>query len=127
MTKIEDPDEIQFRQVNPSWMEEDGPSRLAFIPTKKDNGKLSMDRSATTDAKASFDDFGALGLKSDGVYGLTPKEFYAEPNPVTCFESPLEHNPHHSHAEFTGLSTSQTKAKSQELRRKALARGKLHP
>ncbi len=127
MEKIYDQDEIQFRQINPGWTEEDGPSRLAFIPTKKDWSKLSMDRSATTTAKASFDDFKALGLNSDGVYGLTPKEFSEMPCPIECFESPLENNPHHSHAEFEGLSKSQKKAKSQDLRRKAMARGKLHP
>ena len=127
MRKIDNSSEIQFRQVNPSWMEDDGPSRLAFLPTKKDDGKLSMDRSATTDAKSSFDDFRSLGLNSDGVFGLTPNECLEAPNPIECFESPLENNPHHSHAEFTGLTRSQQKAKSQELRRKALARGKLHP
>ena len=127
MTKIEDQSEIQFRQVNPGWMQDDGPSRLAFIPTKKDGGKLSMDRSATTDAKSSFDDFKAQGLTSGGVFGLTPQEFSAEPHSINCFESPLGHNPHHSHAEFSGLSSGQAKTKSQELRRKAIARGKLYP
>jgi len=127
MTKIDDQDEIQFRQVNPCWMVDDGPSRLAFIPTKKDEGKLSLDRSATTTAKASLENFKSLGLNSDGVYGLTPQEMSENPCPVECFESPLQNNPHHSHAEFDGLSNSQKKTKSQELRRKALARGKLHP
>ena len=127
MTKINDDDEIQFRQVNPSWVENDEPSRLVFMPTKKDEGKLSMDRSATTDAKDSFDNFKSLGLKSNGVYGLTPSEFQENPNPIQCFESPLDNNPHHSHADFDGLTNGQKKAKSQDLRRKAIARGKLHP
>lgn len=127
MTKIDDLDEVQFRQVNPSWMEGDEPSRLAFIPTKKDDGKLSLDRSASTTAKQSYDDFRALGLNSEGVFGLTPQECEATPNPVECFASPLDNNPHHSHAEFNGLTNSQKKAKSQELRRRAIARGKFHP
>ena len=127
MTKIDDPNEVQFRQVNPSWMEEDEPSRQAFIPTRKDDGKLSLDRSASTTAKQAYDDFCSLGLNSDGVFGITPSECAEDPNPIECFESPLENNPHHSHADFNGLSKSQMKAKSQELRRKAIARGKLHP
>ena len=127
MTKIDDPDEVQFRQVNPSWMEEGEPSRLAFIPTRKDAGKLSLDRSASTTAKQSYDDFRALGLNSDGVFGLKPGECEASPNSVECFASPLKSNPHHSHAEFNKLSKSQQKAKSHELRRKATRRGKLHP
>lgn len=127
MTKIDDPDEVQFRQVNPSWMEEDGPSRQAFIPMRKDDGKLSLDRSASTTAKQAYDDFRSLELNSDGVFGITPCDCEEDPNPIECFESPLESNPHHSHADFNGLSKSQKKAKSQELRRKAIARGKLHP
>lgn len=127
MTKIDDRDEVQFRQVNPSWMEENEPSRLAFIPTKKDDGKLSLDRSVSTTAKKSYDDFRALGLRSDGVFGLTPGEFADAPNAIGCYASPLENNPHHSHADFNGMSNGQRKVKSQELRRRAIARGRLHP
>jgi len=127
MTKIEDPDEVQFRQVNPSWIEGDQPSRLAFIPTKKDDGRLSLDRSVSTTAKQSYDDFRALGLNSAGVFGITPTDCKENPNSIECFASPLSHNPHHSHAEFNGLTSSQKKAKSQDLRRRAIARGKLHP
>lgn len=127
MTKLNDPNEVQFRQVNPSWMEEDGPSRQAFIPTKKDDEKLSLDRSASTTAKQSYDNFRSLGLKSSGVFGITPEECEDDPNPIECFESPLENNPHHSHADFSGLTNSQKKTKSQQLRRRAIARGKLHP
>lgn len=72
MSKIDDVDEVQFRQINPSWLEDDGPSRLAFLPTKKDDGKLSLDRSSTTTAKDAFEDFKALGLNSSGVYGVRP-------------------------------------------------------
>lgn len=127
MTKIANQNEIQFRQIHPNWMEGDEPSRLAFMPTRKDGNKLSLDRSSSTTAKQSYDDFRALGFKSDGVYGLTPGELLKNPNPIECFASPLDNNPHHSHADFGGLSNSQKKAKSQELRRKAVVRGKLHP
>ena len=120
MTKLDDQDEVQFRQVNPSWMEEGGPSRLAFMPTTKDDGKLSLDRSVSTTVKRSYDDFRALGLRSDGVFGLTPGECSEDPYPVECYASPLDYNPHHSHADFTGLTNGQKKAKSQELRRKAI-------
>lgn len=127
MNEIADINEVQFRQINPNWMEGDGPSRLAFLPTKKDGGKLSLDRSEGLNAKGSFENFRALGLSSDGVYGITPGEFREGPAPIVCYSSPLEINPHHSHADFVGLTTGQQKAKSQALRRAALARGKLHP
>lgn len=127
MKKIDDPLEVQFRQINPSWLENGEPSRLAFVPTRKDDGKLSLDRSVSTSPKASFDDFCSLGLSSSGVFGLTPGEFEEGPAPVCCFESPLENNPHHSHADFSQLTNGEKKARSQLLRRKAVARGKLHP
>ena len=127
MTKIDDPDEIQFRQINPCWFANNEPSRLAFIPTTKDEGKLSLDRSTSTTARQSFDDFRALGLNSDAVFGLTSREFAENPNDVECFASPKKNNLHHSHADFSSLSNGQKKAKSQVLRRHAIFRGKLHP
>jgi hypothetical protein len=127
MTKIDDPNETQFRQVNPSWMEDDSPSRQAFDPTRKDDGKLSLDRSASTTAEQAHEDFTALGLRSAAVFGMTPKECAEDPNPIECYASPLENNPHHSHADFNGLTKSQRKKKSLELRRHAIIRGKLHP
>jgi len=127
MKKINDFSEVQFRQVNPSWIQQGIPSRQAFMPTRKDTGKLSLDRSASTTAKQAHDNFHSLGLNSDSVFGITPEECAEDPNPIECFESPLENNPHHSHADFNGLTNSQMKAKSQDLLRKAILRGKLHP
>jgi len=125
--KLKDPQEIQFRQIHPKWMESDGPSRQAFIPMRNDDGKLSLDRSATTTAEDSFNNYIGLGLCSGGVYGLTPSEFEGKPNPVECFESPLANNPHHSHADFNGLTRSQKKKKSQYLRIMAINRKMLYP
>jgi len=127
MTKIDDPNEIQFRQVNPNWVQDDVPTRQAFIPTTKDEGKLSLDRSATTTAQQAHNDFTALGLRSEAVFAITPAECSEEPDSIECYESPLENNPHHSHADFNGLTKSRRKKKSFELRRHAIARGKLHP
>jgi hypothetical protein len=131
MSKIDDPQEVQFRQVNPSWVDEGHPTRQAFSPSTKDYGCLSLDRSISITAKQSFENFTALGLKSEAVYGIAASEFGEEPNPIECHASPIEEdvyiNPHHSHADFNGLSKGQRKAKITELRRVALSRGKLHP
>ncbi len=127
MTKIDDPNEVQFRQVNPSWMQDNAPSRQAFEPTRRDEGKLSLDRSALTTAQQAHENFTSLALKSEAVFGVTPEECADEPHPIECHESPLDNNPCHSHADFNGLSRSERKTKSQELRRFAIARGKLYP
>lgn len=127
MTKIDDPSEVQFRQVNPNWVQDDVPTRQAFIPTTKDEGKLSLDRSASTTALQAHEDYTALDLRSEAVFGITPGECGEEPHPIECHESPLENNQHHSHADFNGLTKSQRKKKSFALLRHAIARGKLHP
>jgi len=127
MTKVDNPDEIQFRQIHPDWIQDDEPSRQAFIPTKKDDGKLSLARSILTSAEKAFQNYIALGLRSSAVYGLSVSEFEEEPAPIKCYASPLSNNPHHSHADFSGLSKSQKKIKSQELRRLAINRGKIFP
>lgn len=127
MTKINDKKELQFRQVNPTWMHDEEPSRLAFIPTSKDDGKLSLDRSTKTSASDSYDRYISNDLKSSGVYGISVGEFESTPHPIECHESPISTNPNHSHADFNALTNSQTKIKSLELRRHAIARGKIHP
>lgn len=111
MTKIDDPDEVQFRQVNPSWMQDDAPSRQAFEPTRKDDGKLSLDRSISTHAQQAHEDYIALGLRSEAVFGVTPGECAQEPNPIECHEDPLPNNPHHSHADFSTLSRGERRKK----------------
>ena len=131
MSKINDPLEVQFRQVHPSWVDEGHPTRQAFSPSTKDNGRLSLDRSIKITAKQSYESFTALGLKSEAVYGIAASEFEEQPNPIECYASPIEEedhiNLHHSHADFSGLNKGQRKAKITDLRRVALSRGKLHP
>jgi hypothetical protein len=131
MSKIDDPEEVQFRQVHPSWVDEGHPTRQAFSPSTKDNGCLSLDRSIGITARQSYENFTALGLKSEAVYGIASGEFGAEPNPIECYASPIEEddhtNLHHSHADFNELNKGQRKTKITELRRVALNRGKLHP
>ncbi len=112
-------------------MDKGYPTRLAFSPSKKDAGCLSLDRSVANTAEKSYKNYTALGLKSAAVYGIEAGEFEQEPHPIECHASPIEEagqsNPHHSHADFNGLSKSQRKTKSIELRRIAVVRGKLHP
>ena len=108
-------------------MQEGIPNSAAFMPTRKDEGKLSLDRSTLITAKQSQENFRAQGLNSAAVYGITPEECRETPEPIGCLASPLENNPHHSHADFSELSKGQRKTKSQELLRRAIARGKLHP
>ncbi|MGV0035488.1 MAG: hypothetical protein ACNYPE_11225 [Candidatus Azotimanducaceae bacterium WSBS_2022_MAG_OTU7] len=108
-------------------MDKGHPSRRVFSPTKKDVWCLSLDRSAAITAKQSYENYTLLGLKSAAVYGVETGEFEKQPHPIECHASPIQSNPHHSHADFNGLSKTQRKTKSTELLRIAVDRGKLHP
>lgn len=129
---LTDQEEVLFRQINPSWLEEDGhPSSQPFRPTPKDNNKLSVDRSALTDAASSFALFTASGLPSVAVYGVSVGEFKAET--ISCIPDPLQktdaqaENPAHAYADYSSHGTNKQKNISQRLKRKALERGRLHP
>ena len=39
--ELVDPSEVLRRQVHPTFMDDGQPSSQAFVPTKKDEGKLS--------------------------------------------------------------------------------------
>lgn len=124
-------DELLHRQVHPSFLvagrpssEAFVPSSSAFTPTKKDEGKLSVDRSALTTARDSFEAFVGAGYTSAGVWSVAVVEckhveLHVEPEPV---DEPYE-NPAHCFVDFRPLSRSQQRAKAQLLARAAAARG----
>lgn len=125
---LTDADEVLFRQIHPKWVEDDGePSSQPFIPTKKDNNKLSVDRSSLTEASDSYALFLASGLASVAVYGLTVGEFGKENLP--CTADPLEKtdeqsaNPAHALADYTAFSAGQQKLIARRLKIVARARG----
>ena len=128
---LADVDEVLFRQIHPSFLDNGKPSSQPFAPTAKDQDKLSVDRSSLTDAASSFALFTGAGHQSVGVYGLTVGEFGAELIP--CLSDPLPAvgaepaNPAHAYADFSGHGPSRQKAKAKRLKQKALARGRLHP
>lgn len=72
---LDDSDELLYRQVHPSWVQDGVPTSQAFGPTKKDEGKLSVDRGSLTTAKDSFRHHtGTLGLKSEGTWAIAVGE-----------------------------------------------------
>ena len=128
---LNDADEVLFRQIHPSFLDNGKPSSQPFAPTAKDQEKLSVDRSSLTDAASSFALFTGAGHQSVAVFGLTVGEFGAEGLP--CISDPLDAverepaNPAHAYADYSGHSSSQQKTKAKRLKQKALLRGRLHP
>ena len=102
--ELSDDEEVLFRQVHPGFMQGDAPSSQSFMPTPKDDNKLSVDRSGLTTAKDSYRLFIGNGFESTAVYGLTVGEFRGQDIP--CIEDPLDAsegkaaNPAHALADY---------------------------
>jgi hypothetical protein len=59
---LTDTEEMLFRQVHPSWVDDGVPSSQASIPTKKDEGELSIARGSLTTAEAAFKNYTTVRL-----------------------------------------------------------------
>lgn len=127
---LEDSDEVLFRQVNPSFYDNGEPSSQPFMPTSKDDNKLSVDRSSLTDAERSYQLFVANGFRSSAVYGLTVGEFSAESlpsvsDPVVA-SAGLAANPAHAYVDFSAYGAQEQKRKAKRLKILAIRRGCLY-
>lgn len=129
--KLSDADEVLFRQIHPSFMEDGEPSSQPFMPTPKDQNQLSVDRGSITTAKASHDLFLSAGLISAAVYGVTVGEF--EEHAIACAADPIvateevSANPAHAYADYSPHATNKQKTLAKRIKQRALARGQLHP
>lgn len=136
--KLDNVDEVLFRQIHPNFKDGDGlssqpfiPSSQAFNPTPKDNNKLSVDRSSLTDAASSYELFISAGHKSAAVFGVSMSEFSHEG--IDCFSDPIpvsdnnNGNPAHALADYSPHTQGQQKNKAKRLKAKAIARGQLFP
>lgn len=129
--KLTNAEEVLYRQIHPTFMHEGVPSSGSFMPSKKDEHKLSLDRSSLVTAEASHVAYLATGLESEAVYGLEVREFGAEA--IDCEEDPIERsetapeNKAHALADYSPFNPSKQKNISKRLKIKAVARGCLHP
>jgi hypothetical protein len=129
--RLADGAEVLFRQIHPNFYEQGEPSSQAFNPTDKDDHKLSVDRSARATAAGSFALYTGNGFKSVAVYGVSVDEFTQES--IACFSDPLPkvgvfaENPAHSYADYSAHRSASRKNIAKLLKRKAIARGSLHP
>jgi hypothetical protein len=127
-----DDGELLFRQVHPSFVRDGRPSSQAFRPTPKDEGRLSVARSAVTTPAAAYELHTAQrGLASAGSWGITVGECGEQtlkviPDPLMSPPAKVA-DPAHALVDFTPHSKSQAEAKGARLARKATERGRLHP
>ena len=55
--KIEDRQELLYRQVDPQYVDDDRPSSQVFCPMPKDEGRLSVSAGSLVDAATSYERF----------------------------------------------------------------------
>lgn len=128
---LTEPEEVLFRQIHPSLLQDGEPASSSFRPKGSDKGKLSVDRGAMTTAERSHALYTANGFSSVAVYGVTVGEFGkcgipCEPDPLPA-TSELAANPAHALANFVDYGSSMQRTVAKRLKTFALARGVLHP
>ena len=130
--RLENGDELLFRQVPRAFLREDRVTSQAFTPGRNDDRKLSVARGSKTTADATFDHHTRVcGRKSDGTWAVTVAEcasldLPARPDPLTAPPEPFA-DPAHAIIDYTGLSNGQVESKAQILAREATHRGRLWP
>ncbi|WP_168847606.1 hypothetical protein [Sphingomonas sp. S2M10] len=128
---LSDQSEVLFRHIHPNFMQNGEPASDRFKPQPNDAGMMSVDRSALTTAGASHALYVSRGLQSAAVFGISVGEFGDEEIP--CKEDPISAsdsepaNPAHALADYTKYDDRAQKNISKRLKRKAIARGQLHP
>ena len=129
--QLKDDKEDLFRHIHPEQYDKcNDPTSQAFLPTKKDADRLSVDRASLTTAETSLKLFRKNGGTADEVYALTVGQFRA--NGIPCVGDPIEGNgklPNqaHAYADFGEYGSGQKRNKARRLKEAAIARGKVYP
>ncbi|UFS93750.1 hypothetical protein [Nocardia huaxiensis] len=130
--ELDNPDELIWRNVHPTWIDNGQLSSLAFKPSPKDTGKLSGAREEKVTADKHYFEFTEeLGLESAGVWAVTVGE--AREQAVPCVydaESSTKPDPcptGHTYLDFRSHSGGRVRKIASSLRKAAEERGKRHP
>lgn len=111
------------RQVSPApeWIQDGVPSSLAFKPSGKDNGFLSVDRGDFHTPQEAFICFTEQGFHSAGTWTLTLND-YTELD-LKVYPQPIPHNIAHCGVDFNPFGNSQRSKKASKLKKKAKKAG----
>lgn len=114
-----------LRQIHPNWMHDEKPASNAFLPSPKDQDKLSgYDGEKVTPEASHYHYTHTIGLKSSAVFGLAPRECSHTGRSIV--PSPQPENPHHVHLDFAELHSKGAKKRvATQLRDFAVQRGVL--
>ena len=113
---------LLLRQVNPQFIQQGRVVSLAFRPTPKDKGLLSVYDGDQITADAAWAHFtNTLRYSSSGTWTVTVEEAAALDLPA--IPKPLENFPEHAAIDFTAHDDKTQKAKAKLLAAKADTRG----
>jgi hypothetical protein len=119
---LQDPEELLYRQVHPSWIQAGRPTSQAFRPTSKDEGLLSVSRGACTTAEQAFRlHTEEKKLHSAGVWSVVVADCTSAGRVV--YADPITHpvdDAAHAVVDFTGLSAAKAQAVAGVLKAKAV-------
>lgn len=136
--EILDPKKLLLRNVHPDYCHDDEIGSVAFTPTSRDSGRLSVDQEELTTPERSFEVYTKGGVrKSSGVWGVSISDIH-ESN-LKAFPDPIDEigcsNPAHAFIDFRRITDSDmTKNQKRKAIRKvaialaanAFSRGCLH-
>ncbi len=114
------PKTLLLRQVNPAWIQAGRISSQAFVPTLKDNGKLSVYNGDRWKPSDSHQHFESQGLLSMGVAAASCHECQKIGIPYEEDNIPFEG---HCFMDFRSLGSSAQKRAGKKLAKYARERG----
>lgn len=122
---LADAEELLYRQVHPSWVQEGVPSSQAFKPTKKDAGMLSVALGSKTSAEGAFSHHvQVLKLKSAGTWAVTVGEVTEAG--LDSYAQPLDDSPDHGFIDFRERGRREVERSAKILLARSRDRGCLY-
>jgi len=121
-------DELLFRHLHPSWIDNGVITSQLFKPTKKDAGCVSTERSSKISPEGAYAGHLALGFESVGVYAVSVDEVRTGVN-LEPVDDPRddEGKPAHAFIDMRELDNKAIRGAAGLLRDRAVTRGCLHP
>jgi hypothetical protein len=125
-------EELLWRQVHPTQIDDGHVRSCVFAPTAKDEGELSVVRGSKVAAKDAFEYYTTqMGFESVGSYGITVDE--VAQNGLRAIDdsagpSAADLPPGHAFVDFRAVpSSSKAQKIGAKLRDLAQARGRVYP
>ncbi|MDP9411694.1 MAG: hypothetical protein M3P70_14610 [Actinomycetota bacterium] len=129
---VEEPDELLWRQVHPTWVEDGIPTSQAFKPATADEDKPSVARSSVHTAEEAYRwHTETAERKSVGTWGVEVGECVIEArlrvvDDSRAQDAPPTRSPAHAYLDFRSHTKGEVKLAGAALLAAALRRGQVY-